>query len=99
MAGIPADFGNTGAFGGDLRGGVRRPHHRHGRPPEGAHTGIVRRMPLRAGKQSRVCRDDGSRRCNGGGYEMWRRPRSYTDEYAYASILQIAHYYVRWIVN
>src|SRR5699024_12765748 len=89
MAGIPGDFGNTGEFGRDLRGGVRRPHHRHGRPPEGAHPGIVRRMPLRAGKQSRVCRDEGSRPGTGGGYDMGRRPRPIIGAEAVASDLPL----------
>src|SRR5690625_5321734 len=86
MAGIPGDFGNTGEFGGDLRGGVRRPDHRHRRPPEGARPGIVRRMPLRAGKQSRVGWDEGRRPGTGGGYDMGSRPRPITGVEAVVSI-------------
>ena len=85
MAGIPGDFGNTGELGGDLRGGVRRPHHSHGRSPEGAHPRIVRRMPLRAGKQSRVGRNEGSRPGTGGGYDMGSRPRPIAGVEAVAS--------------
>src|SRR5699024_9345262 len=77
---------NTGEFGGDLRGGVRRAHHRHGRPSEGARPGIVRGVPLRAGKQSRVGRDEGSRPGTAGGYAMGSRPRPITGVEAVASI-------------
>src|SRR5699024_11461986 len=87
VAGKPRCLRHPREVGPQPRGGSRPPPPPPRTTPEGAHPGIVRRMPLRAGKQSRVCRDEGSRPGTGGGYDMGSHPRPIISVEAEASIL------------